>query len=208
MSWFGLWSEGFLLGLALSPSCLAFCLPLLIPFFAAEARTVRANLSAFLIFLVSRLAGYVAIGALAGWLGQALTLPPVAGRRLTALTLAALGLLLLVYGFVRNFPHWSWCRSLGRITGPKRTAAALGLLTGVNICPPFLAALAAAVQAGGWLRGAWVFTAFFFGTSLILLPLPWFGRLGESPAWRAAGRVAAALVGAWLLLQAWAGLRG
>jgi sulfite exporter TauE/SafE len=117
--------------------------------------------------------------------------------------LALLGLLLGLYGFVRNFPHWAWCGQAGRLLGPIRTAAVFGLLTGVNICPPFLVALLDAVRAGGVVQGAWVFSAFFVGTSLILLPAPLLGKLGQSPAWRAAGRVAAVLVGAWLMLQAW-----
>ncbi|HPW55507.1 MAG: hypothetical protein KA072_14680 [Thermoanaerobaculaceae bacterium] len=58
---------------------------------------------------------------------------------------------------------------------PALLPAALGLLTGLNLCPSFVTVLMPAAGPGGLGRSLVFFRAVFAGTSLFLVPLPLFG---------------------------------
>ena len=77
----------------------------------------------------------------------------------------------------------------------------MGILTGINICPPFVAALFDAARAGGPVGGGVVLFSFFVGTSLILLPMPLIGFLAKEEAMQVAGRVAAGIIGLWFVVK-------
>jgi sulfite exporter TauE/SafE len=194
-------TQGFILGVALSPTCLGVCLPLLVPFFGAERRPTKENWKAFGFFLSGRLGGYVVMGMLAGWIGQEFLLNEQTARTLEASVFLLMGLVLVAYAIMKSFPHWSFCSFLNNTLIRKRTPWLMGLLTGINICPPFVAALFDAARAGGPIAGGIVLVAFFVGTSLILIPLPIIGFLAKEEAMQVAGRVAAGIIGLWFVMK-------
>jgi sulfite exporter TauE/SafE len=198
--WQGL-TQGFLLGLSLAPTCFGVCFPLLVPYFSSEQRDASANARALWRFLSGRFLGYIFIGALAGWLGQVWMLSVQNTRRLEGVGFVGVGAVLLVFGTVKSFPHWSVCRFLETKAGLQRIPLWLGLFTGLNICPPFVAALFEAGRAGGLVGGVVVFVGFFTGTSLILLPVALAGSMAKLEALRMAGRIAAIIMGIWFILQ-------
>jgi hypothetical protein len=73
----------------------------------------------------------------------------------------------------------------------------MGLLTGLSLCPPFLAALAGATSQVTLVSSLLFFSAFFAATALYLVPFPLAGLLGRSQAVRITGRLAAGLMGAY-----------
>jgi hypothetical protein len=75
----------------------------------------------------------------------------------------------------------------------------LGLLTGLNLCPPFLLALAGAAEAGGIGHCVLFFLAFFAGTAIYVIPLPAMGLLGRHDAIKLVGRLTAGVVGVYYL---------
>jgi hypothetical protein len=58
-----------------------------------------------------------------------------------------------------------------------RSPLLLGVLTGFSICPAFLIAITGAFEASGALAGALLFTGFFAGTTVYMLPFALFGLL-------------------------------
>ncbi len=193
--------QGFILGLALSPSCLGVCVPLLLPYFGAEQRSGLANLKAFGQFLGGRFIGYAAMGLLAGWMGREIMLPDRPARLLEGVVFTGLGVVLVLFALLQNFPHWSFCRFLEKGAWQERTPLMLGLLTGINICPPFLAVLLSASRSGGPWGGFLVLSSFFVGTSLILLPLPAAGLLARGKWIQVVGRWAAGGIGLWFAFK-------
>ncbi|PKO22945.1 MAG: hypothetical protein CVU38_06710 [Chloroflexi bacterium HGW-Chloroflexi-1] len=73
--------QGFILGLASGATCLAYCAPVLIPFFLGEGKRTRQNWGLLAQFLGGRLAGYLLFGLLA-WLAYRLVLGPSSHRAL------------------------------------------------------------------------------------------------------------------------------
>ncbi len=162
-------AEAFLLGISSGPACLASCGPVLLPALAAERGSARRTGLVLAEFLAGRLAGYLAFAVLAWAVGLSLAAAP--STRVWVFGFANLGLAVLlgVYAFSLPKAPSAPCGGLcGRYRGVA--PAAIGLVAGFNLCPPFLAAGVRAVE-GSTLPGALLFFLLFFvGTSLWFVP--------------------------------------
>jgi sulfite exporter TauE/SafE len=200
--------SGFLLGLASGTGCLATCAPALTPYLVSEGRGVGFGMRLLGRFLLGRLFGYLAFGLLAGLFGGVLMQSPVWRARLIGSSYLCLAGLLLVYGF-RNGRTLSPCTArdrvgfLRRLRGrwPASFPFLLGLLTGLNFCPPFALALAGAAGTGSVAGSILFFLTFFMGTSVFFLPLPGLGGLRRFQTLRLVARLATGVVGAYYLYR-------
>lgn len=207
-------AAAFVAGLVTSLHCAAMCGPLACVL--APSREDQADpLAVASTYQLSRLAGYTALGALAGGAG-AVPLALLGGSALRwlpwAMVLFFVGLALRWDQRLARVPalaRWQWrlaaaLRGRSRLTG----AAMVGVATPLLPCGPLYFLVALAALTGTAARGAELMLAFGLGT----LPLLWlaqanFGRVKNilSPAALARVRTALALTAA--LVLAWR-LRG
>lgn len=194
-----------MLGLANGGVCLAYCLPVLFPVLLGQRESTLANIKTLARFLCGRLAGYLLIGLLAGFLGQALLKGPMR-EAILGVAYLALAVVMLFYGLSRPVEvcagkvlggpvarlFWRW---------PAVLPGLLGLLTGLNLCPPFMLAATRAAGTGSPAGGAFFFLSFFMGTSLYFLPTPFVGFLARVPSMATIGRLAAAVAALFYLYQ-------
>ena len=193
--------EGWLLGLSTGPYCLGACAPFLVPFLLAEGgSTWRRNVALVSEFLLGRLVAYLAFGAVIGWLGEALK--PHLNQRLASTALVVTSAVMILYAVVKGLPRWKLCALSAQRLPMRRLPFVLGLLIGINVCPPFLVAMARIIQLGGALSGAVFFLGFFAGTALWTIPLLSVSPFTRSLRAQRIGALAAVLVGAWFLLTA------
>ena len=199
-----LFSEGFLLGLSTGFYCLASCLPLLAPYLLAEGRAAwKFNFYIFLQFLGGRFAAYMLFALLASLAGQAgqYALP---GWALPS-AMAGCGLFMAFLAFSRVRGEGAPCL-LKKDLSPflKRLPLALGFVTGINVCPPFMAGFLRLLELADVLNGFAYFGGFFAATSLFISPVllgtPWLGRRASE-----IGRLTLLLAGLWYLVL---GLKG
>jgi sulfite exporter TauE/SafE len=158
-------AEAFLLGISSGPACLASCGPVLLPALAAQQKALRGTGALLAQFLAGRLAGYLGFAVVAWLLG--VSIGPQSHFRILAFGLSNLGLavLLVVYAFLIPAP----CR--GHCPRHRNVAPALlGLLTGLNLCPPFVAAGVRAAQGASLGEALLFFLLFFVGTSVWFAP--------------------------------------
>jgi sulfite exporter TauE/SafE len=158
--------------------CVAYCGPVLLPWLGAEPRDLGTTSRLLAIFLGGRLAGYLAFAVVAWAIG--VTLPVDMRTRTLIFGLANFGLAALL-GFSACFPRRRRAQvaddghpRLYQIGAADRfrppAALTLGFLTGLNLCPPFVAATVRAAATHS-LPGALAFFAFFFaGTAVWFLP--------------------------------------
>ena len=179
---------GLLTGMAAGTACLAVCGVVMLPLVLGARRDLWRSYGILLQFSAGRLGAYLVVGALAGWCGTLLHDSAWYPWLNVGLTFLA-GVVLL---------HWlaqpRGCAPAhcGR---PSWAPLLLGVVTGLSVCPPFVAALATAVTSGSILRGILYFAAFFAGTTLYLLPLPLAGSLTRWPFWLRVGRLAGVIIG-------------
>lgn len=187
--------QGFLLGLASGSSCIAYCAPVLVPYFLGEGKSVQRNYLELLKFLAGRLLGYLLFGVFAWFIGRLILGD---GSILREILLGFCNLLLAGLLF---------CYALFRLKtvcaaeapggilrklrlSPALWPIALGFLTGLNLCPPFLLAFLDSAQRS--LVGSLLFfLVFFIGTSLYFLPVPFVGFLNRFPAVQFVGKMTA-----------------
>ena len=195
--------KAFLLGLSAGLFCAGLCLPLAAPvLFGREKGGAGGSALGVVLFLAGRLVAYLLVGLAVGLLGRALNRFWSVKDVLLPILYAALGLLMVFYAFAQSFPQLGFCRFMRPALQSNRYLLLLRFLAGINICPPFLLAIAAALDAGGVLRGMLFFLVFFVATSIYLLPLFFAGSVTRYRGVRIAARIAAALAGCYFVVLA------
>ncbi len=192
--------EPLLLGFSSGLACLAACGPVLLPWLAA-ASTSRGGRPAYDAgtpmrlagFLAGRLAGYLGFAAVAWALGLALPLAGGRGVVLAAVVDVGLGALLASYA-VRPARAAAPCGPVRRRYPRGLGPVALGLLTGLNLCPPFVAAAVRAAQAHSLPAALGFFALFFAGTLVWFLPFLGVGAVRRFTAVPAVARFTVGLV--------------
>jgi sulfite exporter TauE/SafE len=196
--------EGLLLGLASGGTCLAFCAPVLLPLMLGAGQPVRANGFLLAEFLLGRLGGYLLFGMLAWWTGQRILDAPDLRAALFGSAYVVLAALLLAFGLAKPPAACLWGPAAvrkWRARCPSLLPLGLGFFTGLNLCPPFLLALAGAAYAGGLGASLLFFGAFFLGTSVYLIPLPFLGIFHRHAAVAWIGKTAAVLMAVYYLFS-------
>lgn len=198
--------EGFVLGVGTGAVCLGTCGPVLIPFLMGEARTVWQNAGVTAAFLSGRLIAYLLVGLLSGIAGITLLNPLRLKPCFIGSLFVLLSISMLFYGFFRfkqvclgHNPGMSHNWRPGK--GIGLFPFLVGMLTGLNLCPPFLLAIAAATQTGKWTGGIAYFFFFFLGTLLFFIPLPFVGFFRKSQATRVIGKFASIVAGLYYLYK-------
>jgi sulfite exporter TauE/SafE len=171
-------AEALALGFGSGPVCLASCGPVLLPWLGAEPRELRTTGRLLALFLGGRLAGYLSFAVVAWAAG--LALPLDARTRTLVFGLANFGLAVLL-GASALFPR-RHCMTvpdepqtgLYQIGPADRfrppAAVTLGFFTGLNLCPPFVAAGVRAAATHSLVGALAFFTLFFVGTAVWFIP--------------------------------------
>jgi len=192
--------EALLLGLASGPACVASCGPVLVPSLLAEQSGLRLHARYLCAFLATRLLGYLLFAAVAWQVGALVSLPISTRTWIFALIHIVLGAVLLRYAYSvgRACAHSSQRSELVNIgaAGHHRipAAAALGFLTGISLCPPFVAAGVRAAESSSMAGAILFFAVFFVGTSAWFVPFAGFGWLRRNEAVTTVARMAMALI--------------
>ncbi len=180
-----------LAGLSTGLFCSAYCLPVVAPFLVAEERGPRATAKALIQFILGRLVGYVLFGAAVGLLGEMLD-ERVFGL-VSAAALVVLSALLVLYAVGLARPRRPGC--LGGERARRLAPVWMGLLMGLNACPPFLISVTYVFALHSALKGMVYFLLFFAATTVYFLPLFFAGRLSRMAEFRWVARLSAVLVG-------------
>ncbi len=199
--------EALLLGLSSGLACVASCGPVLLPWLVVEGRPLRGTASLLAVFLAGRLVGYVAFSVVAWMIGLALAVR--GAPRSLAFGLSYLGLSVVLLANAAHTPEAKACegpcprvkeiereRSLRR-TFRSLTPAVLGLLTGLAVCPPFVAATLRAAERQSLFGAMSFFLLFFCGTSVWFFPFVAVGKLRPGETLLGIARIATAIVGIW-----------
>ncbi len=183
-------AEGAGLGLATGISCLASCGPVYLSYLLSEERTGKQSVITILLLNLGRFVSYAAFGAVMGMVGGYF---PSSVR----IPLAYAGYILfsvyLVVSVVRVHKSCGGC-NIPKWMKFTKSPVLLGMLTGFSLCPAFLMAVTSAFKSSGALDGALLFTGFFFGTTVYILPFAVFGLFSGKKWLNAVARYAAIFV--------------
>lgn len=198
--------QAFFLGIANGVTCLAFCAPVLIPIFMSGHQTPQKSWLLLAKFLFGRFLGYLVFGLLAWATNQLIILVGFYNALFFGSVYLGLAILMLINGIIsiknvsNKLPNHTECQISPRKlpaflkNSPQLLPIGLGLLTGLNLCPPFLMAFANATFTPSLLDSLFFFTLFFVGTSLFFLPVPFLGLLNRKVSIQTIGNFVSILI--------------
>jgi len=196
--------QGFLLGLSSGAVCTAYCAPVLVPYLLGEKQDVARNVMALMQFLTGRLLGYLAVGFLAWGIDRSILQNFSFRQFIMGSAYIILSGLLIHYSFSKGGKTCPAAPGNGllqkvRDAWPFLFPFIMGLATAVNLCPPFLLAVAGAMGEGTLLKSTLFLFMFFLGTSVFLIPVVFVGMLRRFHALHVIGKMAAGLIGVYYL---------
>ena len=201
-------AEGFMLGLSTGPVCLAYCGPVLISYLLGEGNKVKKNSINTGIFLGGRLIAYILTGLVAGMIGKMILQPTHERAMIMGFVYVGFAGYMIFYGFYgfREICLGSMQHKVADKFG-KRLPGIVpfigGIITGLNICPPFLLAIARATDTGYIGESVMLFIMFFIGTSIYFVFFPFIGVFKNQHILRTIGKFTAILAG---LFYFWTGI--
>jgi sulfite exporter TauE/SafE len=184
-------AQGFGLGIATGVSCLASCGPIYLSYLLGEKRSGRQSLATIVLLNLGRFVSYAGFGALMGLLGGSL---PSSIRIPVAYGGYILLPVFLISSVIRTHKSCGGGCAIPRWLKFTRSPILLGMLTGFSLCPAFLIAVTGAFSSTGPLHGALLFTGFFAGTTVYLVPFAAFGLLSGRKWVNTVARYAAVFV--------------
>lgn len=188
---------GFLAGLSVGVYCIGVCLPIFVPLILSDRQNKRSSLRIVLEFSLGRLLGYLFFGISIGYLGVEIDSDLV--HRVVTLATLFTGLVLVVFSLgILKWGHGA-CKLF---FGKAKVPVILGFLTGVNVCPPFLASLAYIFTLKSVFASAVYFVFFFLGTSVYIVPLGLLGSFSRETILQKIARVSGVFVGAYFVYTA------
>jgi len=179
-----------LVGLSSGIFCGMYCFPFIAPFILSEKRKLSYDFFILFKFIFGRLIGYIAFGALFGYLGGRFSQSKV--DLISDIVLITLSLILIFYalGFLKKRVSFCLAPKIKR-----KIPVLMGFLMGINVCPPFLLSLTYIFKMGSVFYGIIYFLVFFFATTLYFIPLGFLGYFNKFKEFQKVGRISALIVG-------------
>jgi len=185
--------SGYLAGLSVGVYCLGLCLPVFLPILLSEKRDNKKSFLLILEFSAGRLVGYFLFGLIFGWLGQTIRNQLI--HTLVSLVNLWMGIMLILYALGKIEKKLCALIPFAKIRWPFL----VGFLTGVNVCPPFIASLTHIFNLKSAIKSIIYFLAFFLGTSTYLIPAAFFGIFTRFPIIQKLARISGVLVGIYFI---------
>jgi sulfite exporter TauE/SafE len=222
-----LFGEALALGLASGPACVAACGPVLVPSLLTERAGLKPNLRTITVFLGGRLLGYMLFAILAWEFGVLVSLLRAPRLPMIGAVYVLLAGVLVWYAHSARPECANACASStlvninAKAIGEKGTSevasakmlrvapvgrrfagpAALGFLTGLNLCPPFVVAGVRAAGLGSAAQALLFFTFFFAGTSIWFVPFAGLGCFKRNQAVITVARMSMGIIALYYLLM-------
>jgi sulfite exporter TauE/SafE len=197
------------LGFTSGGLCLASCGPLAAALLASEGISLRRSGALLSVFLSGRLFGYLGWAVLS-WLLGTLISQSTGGLALFSAADLVLGAWLIYFGIGRPASYHGSCPGSilnspdpsGSSQGVFIRSGVWGLLSGLQVCAPFLTAFAEAAKTGSLGGSLLFFLLFYLGTGIWFIPFPFIGTLGRFRQVAQVARFFAVPLGAYFIYSA------
>lgn len=187
------------MGLANGTLCMSYCAPVLVPYMLGKGDNVKGNFYTVGKFLVGRFIGYMIFALLAYSTNKIILKNNSYKEIILGLTYTILAVFMFFYGMCNPHKHCPIGKSKKIMdkfdfVDSKKIPILLGLLTGLNLCPPFLMAFTGAASSGSIISSLVFFFMFFIATSLYFIPISFIGVLKNRDSLKNIGKLSALIM--------------
>lgn len=191
--------EGIILGLTLGTTCFVTCGPIYGSLILQKEGDLQSGIRTVLLISLGRFISYAFFGVVVGYLGTLITFLPESDY-FVAVSYIAVAVYMIYSAFIER-RKMKGCCNQSKLAKKAGNPFFLGILTGVSVCPAFVGAVARGVDSGGVLGGFMLFTGFFIGTTLYMVPLSFLSFFSRKKMFRVAGIVASIAVSGWFFYE-------
>lgn len=201
-------ADSFILGLSSGSACLLTCGIVMFPYLmsgSADVRKISADIS---ILLAVRLVVYFMLATLAWYFGQALFSHRVVRNVVPGVLYIVFAVMLVWYSIGKNREKHCPARIVGAVNNHKLVPLFLGVVNSIGFCPALFLIITKGSAQGTLFQSYLDFLAFFTGSSLWFLPVPFVGKIKRKTVLETIGILATGLAGMIFMIKGLTSLIG
>jgi hypothetical protein len=201
-------TDSFILGLSSGSACLLTCGIVMFPYLMSGSSDVRKITTDISFMFIARLVVYFILATLAWYFGQALFSNKIVRNVVPGILYIVFAVMLVWYSIGKNREKHCPAKITGAVKNHKLVPVFLGIVNSIGFCPAlFLIITKGSAQVT--LTDSYLdFLAFFTGSSLWFLPLPFAGKIKRKPVLETIGILATGLAGLIFMIKGLTNLIG
>jgi len=187
--------DSLILGISTGSACVATCGMVMFPYLMSGSAGIRKITTDLSIFMVTRFVAYFILATLSWYFGQALFSNPLVRNIVPGILYIALSIMLVYYSLNSSRKPNCPAKMVTTINNKKLIPILLGIVNSLGFCPALFIVLTKGATQSSLLQSYLAFTAFFIGSSIWFLPLPFAGKIKKVEALKTIGILATGLAG-------------
>jgi hypothetical protein len=188
-------ADSFVLGLSSGTACLVTCGMIMFPYLMAGSAGIKQIAFNLAVFLLTRLMVYFVLATIAWYFGQALFTTIILRNYLPGVLYIIFAALLIWYSVDKNRKRDCLAAIIKTVDNRKLVPVLLGIVNSIGFCPALLIILTKGATQDTLARSYIAFLAFFAGSSLWFVPLPFAGMAKRRQVLQIIGTFATGIAG-------------
>ena len=200
--------DSLILGLSSGSACVATCGIVMFPYLMSGSAGIRKITIDLSIFLATRFFAYFILATFSWYFGQALFSNPVVKNIVPGILYIGLSIMLVYYSISKSRKPTCPAKMVNTISNKKLIPILLGLVNSLGFCPALFIVLTKGATQSSLMQSYLAFIAFFIGSSVWFLPLPFAGKFKKTETLKTIGILATGLAGIIFLVKGLTNLIG
>jgi sulfite exporter TauE/SafE len=201
-------TDSLILGLSSGSACLATCGMVMFPYLMAGSAGVKKIVIDLSLFLLTRLVVYFLLATFSWYFGQALFSNPLVRNIVPGILYIVFAVMLVWYSISKNRNPECPAKIVTTVNDRRLVPILLGLVNSLGFCPALFIILTKGATQGTLIQSYIAFLAFFIGSSVWFLPLPFAGKIRKKEVLKNIGILATGLAGIIFLIKGLTNLIG
>jgi hypothetical protein len=201
-------TDSLILGLSSGSTCLATCGMVMFPYLMSGSAGVKKITIDIGVFLLARLVVYFILATLIWYFGQAIFSNPVVRNIVPGILYIVFAIMLVWYSIRKIGNPDCPAKFIKAVNDRRIVPILLGVVNSVGFCPALFIILTKGATEGTLLKSYLAFLAFFIGSSVWFLPLPFAGRIKKKEVLTKIGILATGLAGVIFMIKGLTNLIG
>jgi hypothetical protein len=201
-------ADSFILGISSGSACLVTCGMIMFPYLMAGAASFKQIAFDISVFLVTRLIVYFILATIAWYFGQAVFTTTIVRNYLPGVLYIMFAALLIWYSIDKNRKRDCPAAIIKNVENRKHVPFLLGIVNSIGFCPALLIILTKGATQLTMTQSYLVFLAFFAGSSLWFIPLPFAGMVKRRQVLQIIGTFATGIAGLIFIIRGFTMLIG
>ena len=201
-------TDSFILGLSSGSACLVTCGMVLFPYLMSGSAGIRRISIDLTLFLFTRLLIYFILATLAWYFGQTLFTTKVVRNIVPGILYTVFAVILIWQSIDKNRKKDCPAGIARTINNKKMVPVFLGIVNSLGFCPALILILTKGATQVTLIQSYSAFLAFFAGSSIWFIPLPFVGKFRKKEILQTIGILATGLAGIIFMIKGLTNLLG